>query len=225
MRAQSYTTSELDTPLNEETRGLAEVEAHKPVIERETPHYFKCKDVKANVVRTVKMTIRGITVLEDGTDNVVGHYGFRQIPDFHVGDKRENFYFTYDGANGREKHEFKTKEVRVAPPAVTAVAAVALTFRSDAGGAGRVARPGIEHDWHGDGVRRQARRAAAPGDGQRRVEPRPRLRASRVVDRRARRHMAHRKRCVACVCLCLCVRYMVTCDCVDRSEGELYQKL
>jgi hypothetical protein len=27
-------------PLNEETRGLAEVEAHKPVIERETPHYF-----------------------------------------------------------------------------------------------------------------------------------------------------------------------------------------
>jgi hypothetical protein len=107
-------------PLNEENRGLAEVEAHKPVIERETPHYFKCnvlfisnthvgslvciclltasfrffgesfffffffffscapikknttgKDVKANVVRTVKMTIRGITVLEEGTDIVV----------------------------------------------------------------------------------------------------------------------------------------------------------
>jgi hypothetical protein len=39
-----------------------------------------------------------------------GHYNFRQIPDFHVGDKRENFYFTYDGPNGREKHEFKTKD-------------------------------------------------------------------------------------------------------------------
>jgi hypothetical protein len=64
------------------------------------------------MVRTVKMTIRGITVLEDGTDNVIGHYNFRQIPDFHVGDKRENFYFTYDGPTGREKHEFKTKEVR-----------------------------------------------------------------------------------------------------------------
>jgi hypothetical protein len=87
------------------------MQAHKPVIERETPHYFKCKDVKSNIVRTVKMTIRGITVLEDGTDVVVGHYNFRSIPDFHVGDKRENFYFTYDGPNGREKHEFKTKEV------------------------------------------------------------------------------------------------------------------
>lgn len=69
----------------------------------------------------------GITVLEEGTDNVVGHYNFRQvgctarpdarpltafwqIPDFHVGDRRENFYFTYDGPNGREKHEFKTKD-------------------------------------------------------------------------------------------------------------------
>ena len=51
------------------------------MIERETPHYFKCKDVKANVMRTVKMTIRGITVLEEGTDNVVGHYNFRQVSD------------------------------------------------------------------------------------------------------------------------------------------------
>ena len=80
VKSASYTTSELTEGLNPADGGYSEVEAHKPVIERETPHYFKCKDVKANVVRIVKMTTRGITVLEDGTDMVVGHYGFRQIP-------------------------------------------------------------------------------------------------------------------------------------------------
>jgi len=99
-----------DVPLDEESRGVAEVEAHKPVIERETPHYFKAKDTKSKQTVTVKMTIRGITVLEDGSDNVIGHYNFRQIQDFHVGEKRENFYFTFDGANGKETHEFKTKD-------------------------------------------------------------------------------------------------------------------
>jgi hypothetical protein len=45
VKSASYTTNSQDLdsqPLNEENRGLAEVEAHKPVIERETPHYFKC---------------------------------------------------------------------------------------------------------------------------------------------------------------------------------------
>jgi hypothetical protein len=32
------------------------------------------KDVKSGLIRTVKMTIRGITVLVDGTDDVVVTY-------------------------------------------------------------------------------------------------------------------------------------------------------
>jgi hypothetical protein len=53
---------------------------------------------------------RSHTRQRNATQRAQGHYNFRQIPDFHVGDKRENFYFTYDGPNGREKHEFKTKD-------------------------------------------------------------------------------------------------------------------
>jgi hypothetical protein len=51
-----------------------------------------------------------VSFSQRNTTNTKGHYNFRQIPDFHVGDKRENFYFTFDGPNGREKHEFKTKD-------------------------------------------------------------------------------------------------------------------
>merc|ERR1719197_244450 len=112
VKSASYSTSgDLDgEPLNEKTRGLAEVQAHTPLLNSDTPLFFRCKDVKLNKMVTVKMTTRGITVLEENTDNVIGHYNFRQIPDFHVGEKRENFYFTFDGANGCERHEFKTKD-------------------------------------------------------------------------------------------------------------------
>ena len=67
-----------NVPLNDESRGLAEVEAHKPVIERETPHYFKCKDVKANTMRTVKMTIRGTTVGENSRVSTLSRFCSRR---------------------------------------------------------------------------------------------------------------------------------------------------